>query len=197
MKKAILLSLIAAPFIIVGCGGSSTTSATSAKISGTVPGTLIEAFCDNNYYAIVTSTQNGTNEHPFKIDVPINTNCRLVMTTNENDPTNRIITQIGFTDGNTIVLSQDVNLGHIPLEVNYENAEDRDGDHVVDTPLTVSPNGASVNNSPVHDNNGNGMIDNYDDDDDDNIVNAYEDDDNDGIENIHDDRDDDRHDDRY
>lgn len=189
MKKIIGLSLIAATsMLIVGCGGGSSTSTTSsAKITGTVPGTLIEAFCDNNYYTQVTSTNNGTSEHPFEITVPTNTNCRLIMTTNENDPANRVITPIGFTNGNTIVVSGDVNLGNIPLELNYQNADDKDGDHVVDTPLNVNPNGASVNNTPVHDNDGNGMVDNYDDDNDNNVPNAYEDDDNDGIVNIHDD----------
>ena len=192
MKKVILISLIAAPFIIVGCGGSSSTSATTstnAKITGTVPGTLIEAFCDNNYYAQVTSTNNGTNQHPFEIEVPTNTNCRLVMTTNENDPANRVITEIAFSNGSTIVLNADVDLGNIPLELSYQNADDRDGDHVVDTPLQVNPNGAASNNAPVQDADGNGMIDAYDDDDHDNIPNAYEDDDRDGTPNLHDDSD--------
>lgn len=190
MKKVILISLIAAPFIIVGCGGSSSTStSTNAKITGTVPGTLIEAFCDNNYYAQVTSTNNGTNQHPFEIEVPKNTNCRLVMTTNENDPANRVITEIAFSNGSTIVLNADVDLGNIPLELSYQNADDRDGDHVVDTPLQVNPNGAASNNAPVQDADGNGMIDAYDDDDHDNIPNAYEDDDRDGTPNLHDDSD--------
>ena len=189
MKKIIGLSLIAATsMLIVGCGGgSSSSTANSAKITGTVPGTLIEAFCDNNYYAQVTSTNNGTSEHPFEITVPTNTNCRLIMTTNENDPANRVITPIGFSNGNTIVVSGDINLGNIPLELNYQNADDKDGDHVVDTALNVNPNGASVNNNPVHDSDGNGMVDNYDDNNDNNVPNAYEDDDHDGKPNLHDD----------
>ena len=189
MKKVILISLIAAPFLIVGCGSSSTSTSTNAKITGTVPGTLIEAFCDNNYYAQVTSTNNGTNQHPFEIEVPKNTNCRLVMTTNENDPANRVITEIAFSNGSTIVLNADVDLGNIPLELSYQNADDRDGDHVVDTPLQVNANGAASNNSPVQDADGNGMVDAYDDDDHDNIPNAYEDDDRDGTPNLHDDSD--------
>ena len=190
MKKVILISLIAAPFLIVGCGGgSSTSTSTNAKITGTVPGTQIEAFCDNNYYAQVTSTNNGTNQHPFEIEVPKNTNCRLVMTTNENDPANRVITEIAFSNGSTIVLNADVDLGNIPLELSYQNADDRDGDHVVDTPLQVNPNGAASNNAPVQDANGNGMIDAYDDDNNDGTPNAYEDNDRDGTPNIHDDSD--------
>ena len=192
-KSSIVLSITVASLLMVGCGGGSSsepTSTSTATLSGTVPGTLIEAFCDNGYYAQVSSTQNGTSEHPFEIEVPTNTNCRLVMTTNENDPDNRIITLIGFTNGSTIVLEQDVNLGNIPLEIEYENADDKDGDHVVDTELIVDPNGASTNDDHVQDDNNNDLVDSYDDDDDDNIVNAYEDDDDDGIENIHDDDDD-------
>lgn len=197
-KNSIVLSLAAASLLIVGCGGSSSTEPiSSASISGTVPGTLIEAFCDNGYYVKVASTHNDTSQHPFEIEVPTNTNCRLVMTTNENDPANRIITPIGFTNGSTIVLTQDINLGHIPLEIEYENADDKDGDHVVDTELIVDPNGASTNDEYVHDDNHNDLVDSYDDDDDDNIVNAYEDYDDDGIENIHDDDDDDYHDDSH
>lgn len=197
MKKRILLSMIAAPLLIIGCGGDSTSTTTSASITGTVPGTLIEAFCDNGYYSKVASVQNGTTEHPFEIEVPMNTNCRLIMTTNENDPDNRIITPIAFTNGATIVLSGDINLGNIPLELSYEHAHDYDGDHVVDVPLIVDPNGASTNTNPVQDANANGMVDSYDDDDDDNIPNAYEDYDDDGLENIHDDDDDDYHDDYH
>ena len=192
MKKITLIaSLAATSILIVGCGGgsSSSTTATSAKITGTVPGTLIEAFCDNNYYAQVTSTQNGTNQHPFEIQVPTGTNCRLVMTTNENDPANRVITPIAFSNGSTIVLNSDIDLGNIPLELSYQNADDKDGDHVVDTAFNVNPNGASVNNNPVQDADGNGVVDSYDDSDDDNIPNAYEDNDHDGTPNLHDDDD--------
>ena len=186
------MSLVAAPFLIVGCGGgSSTSTSTNAKITGTVPGTLIEAFCDNGYYAQVTSVQNGTNQHPFEIEVPTGTNCRLIMTTNENDPANRVITPIAFSNGSTIVLNGDIDLGNIPLELSYQNADDRDGDHVVDVPLTIDTNGTNTNNNPVQDSDGNGMVDAYDDDDDDNTPNAYEDYDNDGVDNIHDDDDND------
>ena len=198
MKRITLIaSLAATSILIIGCGGGSSSSATStqtstqtsAKISGTVPGTLIEAFCDNNYYSQVTSTQNGSNQHPFEIQVPTGTNCRLVMTTNENDPANRVITPIAFSNGSTIVLNADINLGNIPLELSYQNADDKDGDHVVDTALNINPNGASVNNNPVQDADGNGMVDSYDDPDDDNIPNAYEDNDHDGTPNLHDDDD--------
>ena len=194
MKKTILLSLIAAPFIIVGCGGGSSSTAstaTSAKISGTVPGTLIEAFCADGSYAQVTSVNNGTTQHPFEISVPLNVECRLVMTTNENDPINRVITPIGFangtTTGTTITLNANIDLGHIALSTNPATVNTVA--QVVINPLVVDINGTTVGNNPIQDNNGNGMLDAYDDDDNDDISNAYEDDDHDGIENIHDDDD--------
>lgn len=196
-KNFILFSLITTPLLIIGCGGSSSSTATTAKVSGTVPGTLIEAFCEDGTYLKVTSTQNGTDEHPFELDLPTNTNCRLVMTTNENDPLNRIITRIGFINtsavGSTLTLSTDINLGHIPLSLNYAEVDDNDGDHVVDTLLHIelSSTDAGVNDTPVSDSDHDGTVDAYEDDDDDNIVNAYEDDDNDGNPNIHDDDDDD------
>lgn len=203
MKKNILLSLVAIPFII-GCGGgdsidssvdTTVDTASLAKITGTVPGTLIEAFCDDGSYSQVSSTDNDTNEHPFEIEVPVNTNCKLIMTTNENDDLNRIITPIGFVNGDisgsTIVLNDDIDLGNIALELDYESANDVDGDHVVDAPYEVEVEIESINDDSVQDYDNDGSIDAYDDDDNDDIVNAYEDDDNDGTYNIYDDDDND------
>ena len=199
MKKNILLSLVAIPFVI-GCGGGDSIDTSVdidslAKITGTVPGTLIEAFCDDGSYSQVSSTDNDTNEHPFEIEVPVNTNCRLVMTTNENDDLNRIITPIGFVNGDisgsTIVLNDDIDLGNIALELDYESANDVDGDHVVDAPYEVEVEIESINDDSVQDYDNDGSIDAYDDDDNDDIVNAYEDDDNDGTYNIYDDDDND------
>jgi hypothetical protein len=201
-KNSILLSLIAIPFL-VGCGGGSSdtasiVTATMAKITGTVPGTLIEAFCEDGTYVQVTSTQNGTNQHPFEIEIPQNTNCKLVMTTNENNDTNRVITPIGFIQGtatgSTLTINGNVDLSYIPLALNYADVNDSNGDHVVDQALHVDLNNSTnigVNNTPVYDTNNNGDIDAYEDDDNDGIVNAYEDDDNDGEYNIHDDDDND------
>ncbi|PHS32237.1 MAG: hypothetical protein COA92_06935 [Sulfurovum sp.] len=201
-KNSILLSLIAIPFL-VGCGGGSsdaTAALATSKISGTVPGTLIEAFCEDGTYVQVTSTQNGTSQHPFEIEIPQNTNCKLVMTTNENNDTTRVITPIGFihgtATGSTITINGDINLSHIPLALNYADVNDTNGDHVVDQALYVDLNNSTnigVNDTPVFDTDRNGYIDAYDDDDDDGRVNAYEDDDNDGEYNIHDDDDNDDH----
>jgi hypothetical protein len=201
-KNTILLSLIVVPFLI-GCGGSSSTPTTStnkvAKISGTVPGTLIEAFCDDGSYVQVTSTQNGTNEHPFDLTIPQNTKCTLVMTTNENDPATRVITPIGYVQGNTtgnaLTLTGDVDLGNIPLATSPADINDTNGDQVSDESLEVNlgtSTGVSVSNDTVQDNDNDGMVDAYNDDDNDGTVNAYEDDDGDNVENIHDDKDGDK-----
>lgn len=68
------LSLSLAAFL-VGCGGgggsstttSSTTTPLTYSISGTVPGTLIEAYCEDGSFYNTTSTNNGTSKHPFHL----------------------------------------------------------------------------------------------------------------------------------
>ena len=202
-KRTILLSLATIP-LLIACGGSTaaTTSAATAtsKISGTVPGTLIEAFCEDGTYVQVSSTQNGTTQHPFEIEVPQNINCKLVMTTNEDNDSTRVITPIGFikgtATGSTLSLNGDINLSHIPLALDYDSGYDADGDHVMDQPLHVDLNNSTnvnINDTSVYDSDNNGHIDAYDDDDKDGTVNAYEDDDHDGKYNIHDDDDNDDH----
>ncbi len=198
MKRyAFLLSIAALPFII-GCGGGSSstpaaTTSSTATISGTVPGTLIEAFCEDGSYFRVTSTNNGTSEHPFSLSVPQGTNCRIVMTTNENDPANRVVTPIcyvnGSTTGSTIVLHDDVDIGHVPLSLDPNGIADANEDHVSDNPLcvTVDAAKAAVSTVAVLDTDGDGIVDPYEDDDGDRVVNAHEDDDRDGIENMYDD----------
>ena len=184
------LSALASALILVGCGGSSTTdtAVTStnslSKISGTVPGTLIEAFCADGSYYKVNSTDNNTNEHPFEIEIPSTVSCSLVMTTNEDDPVNKVITQIGVitsdANGTLFTAAVDIDLGHIPLAMDPSDINDINGDHVSDDILSIQVDGTSI---VVE-------LENPLDDDDDGLVNVYEDDDNDGIHN-HDDDDDD------
>ena len=204
MKRyAFLLSVAVLPFVI-GCGGgdSSTPAATTsstATISGTVPGTLIEAFCEDGSYFRVTSTDNGTSEHPFSLSIPQGTNCRIVMTTNENDPANMVVTPIcyvsGSATGSTIVLHDDVDVGHVPLSLDPNGIADANEDHVSDNPLcvTVDAAKAAVSTAAVLDTDGDGIVDPYEDDDGDRVVNAYEDDDHDGTLNMYDDDDGDTH----
>jgi hypothetical protein len=181
------LSALAAGFILAGCGGgsSSTTSTTqTSKISGTVPGTLIEAFCEDGSYYKVQSTQNDTDEHPFEIEIPRTVSCSLVMTTNEDSVTNKVVTQIGIitsdANGTLFTAAADINLGHIPLAMDPSDINDANGDHVSDDILSIQVDGTSIVIE----------LENPLDDDNDGLVNLYEDDDDDGINN-HDDDDDD------
>ena len=181
------LSALAAGFILAGCGGggSSATSTTqTSKISGTVPGTLIEAFCEDGSYYKVNSIHNNTDEHPFEIEVPSNVSCSLVMTTNEDNNETKVVTQIGVitsdANGTLFTAAEDIDLGHIPLAMDPSNITDTNGDHVSDEILHIQVDGTSIVIE----------LDNPLDDDNDGLVNVYEDDDNDGINN-HDDDDDD------
>lgn len=173
---------------LIGCGGGSSTTTTdntqtdttsTYTVSGTVPGTLIEAFCKDGSYYSVNSTNDGTTDHPFTLTLPEGSDCKFVMTTNENDPdtTKRIITPIVLSDGTTtstyFQLSNDIDIGYVPLAMSGAG---------VQTPLEIS-----VNDEDFHIN-----IYAYDplDDDGDNIPNVYEDDDDDGYTNKYDDDDD-------
>ena len=208
IKQIRLLSpLVLATFFVACGGGGSTTSTPSStpapsstpipttssnvKISGTVPGTLIEAFCDDGSYKQVTSTNNGTNEHPFSISVPSSRNCNLVMTMYENNSSKRIINNIGFNNGTqqgtALKTDKDINLGHVALPTTYGMGIDSDGDHVNDNRLYVSTTGVTVASQIVQDSDNNGKLDAYDDKDGNGVVNAYEDDNANGIPNIHED----------
>ena len=180
-------------FVACGGGGSTTTASTNtATISGTVPGTLIEAFCEDGSYKQVTSTNNGTTEHPFSITVPKATNCKLVMTMNENNSSNRVINNIGFDDnstqGTTLKTDNDLSLGNIALPTTYTSVSDANGDHVNDDVLYVNKSVGTISTTKIQDSDNNGQIDAYDDKDSNGVVNAYEDDNGDGTANIHDDK---------
>lgn len=180
------LSALVAGFIFTGCGGGSSTTGViqTSKISGTVPGTLIEAFCTDGSYYSVKSTDNNTTEHPFEIEIPNTVSCSLVMTTNEDDIATKVVTQIGMItiDGNGTLFTAaaDINLGNIPLAMDPADINDTNGDHVSDDILSIQVGSALILVE----------LENPLDDDGDGLVNVYEDDDNDGINN-HDDDDDD------
>ena len=194
------LTLATASIFFVACGGGSSTTPTkgvsTSKITGTVPGTLIEAFCDDGSYAKVSSVKNGTDKHPFEIIVPNNTQCKLVMTTNENDANNRVITPIGFvktsSTGTTLKLNDDIDLGNIPLSLNYADVADGNNDHVVDSPLNVNLDNkapAEVSDTKVksYDKDDDGHIDVYQDKDNNGVVDAYDDANSNGTANINED----------
>ncbi len=188
MKKRLLSTVIISSLaLLTACGSSSVAPPTLAPavytVKGTVPGTLIEAFCDNGSYYSATSVQNGTNQHPFEIELPGNLGCNLVMTTNENDPANTIITPIGFRDANGDIstrfsASTDtvIDIGNISLfiDVTAAAAFDSNNDSVIDVPydagvvtdLTIATAGATT-----LDPDADGIIEPYDDEDDDGIIN--------------------------
>jgi len=200
-KTSLTLSALAAGFILIGCGGgSSTTNAIqTSKISGTVPGTLIEAFCDDGSYYSVKSTQNGTDAHPFEIEVPNALNCRLVMTTNEDDNAAKVVTPIGIitADGNGTLFqaTTDINLGHIDLAMDRQDINDTEGDGVSDDILSINVGGelilVEIENDPM-DSDGDDLLDVYDNDDGDELSNHDDDDDDgDGVPDVDNDHDDD------
>ncbi len=175
--------------LLAGCGGGDSSSSASPTVSepskravsGTVPGTLIEAFCQDGGYYSVTSTDDGTAKHPFYLELPSDANCKLIMTTNEKDPdvTKHIVTPILFNNGSTvssyIQVVDNTDLGYIPLPMSGVG---------VQTPLIVEVTNA-------HAITVNTITDDPLDKDHDDIPNAYEDDDGDGIYNKYDDDNDD------
>ncbi len=195
MKYLTTLPLMASTAVLLtacGGGGSSiVTPSTSVnyKVTGTVPGTLIEAFCDDGSYHSVNSVTNGTNQHPFALTLPKDLRCRLVMTINEGSA-NKVITAIKLNDGSNSNIAfssgNDIDLGHVDLALETTPALDSDNDRVIDIPQEVTLAGASATTVQISAVGTSDLLDN----DNDGIINVYEDDDNDGINN-HDDDDDD------
>lgn len=137
-----------------GNGGSSLDGADTATISGTVPGTTIEALADNGGYYVTHSTDNGTPQHPFTLEVPAGMGLRLVMTVNEGTA-DEVVSPIGFRDNTTamhtrLVLGAGdaIDIGHVPLAISHAAAagdvdgdgdmDDVDGDGVLDSPFMLS-----------------------------------------------------------
>jgi len=191
MKLA--LSSLALGIIFFGCGGTTSNTTNDAMdnnftiLKGTVPGTLIEAFCDNGSYYNTHSIINDSERHPFEMIIPKQLNCHLIMTTNEYDNNSKIITPLRILtqDGNGTVFNavEDIaELGFIPLALDRNDIVDENGDGVSDINLEIQVNDKSLIIVT--------LIDDPLDDDGDGIINIYEDNDNDGINN-HDDDDDD------
>ncbi len=203
MNKLVYPVLLSSSLILTACGGGSGTTATSSSgnttgsspaaaktyaVKGTVPGTLIEAFCDNGAYFSTRSTQNGTSQHPFQLDLPVGMGCHLVMTTNEDDPANRIVTPVGFVDANgqvstriTANTESTIDLGHVDLflDRNDTGGFDADGDGVIDQPMDLGSHPElSVFDAgkTTLDPDGDGIIEPYDDEDGDGIINREDND---------------------
>ncbi|MHC3993511.1 hypothetical protein ACXWTF_01660 [Thiomicrolovo sp. ZZH C-3] len=186
MKATYLaLSTLTAGLIFAACGsaGSSSDKATTS-ITGTVPGTLIEAFCEDGSYYAVNSNDNGTSEHPFELEVPQNTSCRLVMTTNENTPDASVVTLLTL-NGSTLfeVNASAIDLGYIDLPMERAGYDDDNNGISDDLFNVVTPEGTVISveltDDPM-DSDHDGIIDYYDDDDDNDGIKDDEDTDDDG-----------------
>lgn len=185
--------------LLVGCGGGggststiSSTTSTTYSISGTVPGTLIEAYCEDGSFYNTSSTNNGTSNHPFSLEIPSGLNCKLVMITNETaaNPADYIITPIEFESdtnvGTYLTIDKNIDLGNVPLETPGVNSGWSPG---IRTPLRVTMNNKEVHvkslSSDPMDTNNDGIPNVYENDDGDSLVNKYDDDyDNNGIKDV-------------
>lgn len=196
--------------LLTACGGGGESESSSGEptlledpifnsgsytVTGTVPGTLIEGFCDDGSYYYTHSINNGTSYHPFSLELPSDQACRLVMTTNEESAINRVVVPIAFQlDGGSGIAfsaSDRIDLGYIPLPLSRAAmVADSNGDGVEDSPYTIDSNTldsqiggalrarmalAPALTDPL-DSNRNGIVDIYDDDDGDHQPNRYDDD---------------------
>lgn len=201
MKSLIPASLaVTVSALLTACGGggdgSIATSSSNFTVSGTVPGTLIEAFCDDGSYYATHSDNDGSTQHPFSLDLPTGINCRLVMSTNEDDLDNKVVTPIRIvtSSGQSSIAfnseGESVDLGYVALAMSRNTMlSDQNGDGVEDLPLDVaiattsasSFKVAALANDPL-DRDGDGIINTYEDDDGDRRPNRDDDDDdNDGL----------------
>jgi len=158
--------IIASTLILTACG-SGGGATTTTKITGTVPGTLIEAYGDNGSYYSVESTKTTNGKHPFELEVPAGLGLRLVMITNEGTA-DEVTSPIGFLDNtgttNTrlILSSTDViDLGHIniPTSRNAAAARDLDNDGILDQPYILDNDQDSKNPLTQTDVDGDGQDD--------------------------------------
>ena len=199
MKTIYFTSAMVAAFVLSACGGgSSDSNRGEVTLNGTVPGTLIEAFCDDNSYSKVHSVENGTAEHPFSIKLPKSVPCRVYMTMNENDPTNKLTTPIVFKQGGKVAraikLEKDIDIGHVPLPAASTSSNDANSDHIKDSPLEVEIENEHAEvvddgGSNPFDRDHNGEIDGFEDKNHDGTLDGYEDHDNDGRSDIDNDSD--------
>jgi hypothetical protein len=180
-----MLMIVCLGAIISSCGGGgggdsiSPSVSTSFTISGTVPGTIIEAYGDNGSYYKVSSDNDGSGMHPFSLTLKSGVKYSLFMTVNENT-TQTITTPIYFDNNGTPTSSftssanQTINFGHLPLYTTKTDAvnagKDNDNDGVLDDGqyhLVNTISGLTLNNlvgTYTWDVDGDGKHNYYDDD---------------------------------
>jgi len=195
-RSIIFVSLIV--FLFGGCGTSDSTNDSADNnftiLEGSVPGTLIEAFCTDGSYYHTYSTKNGTQKHPFSLKIPKNLNCRLIMSTNEDNLSKKVVTplRIDTPTGNSPLFygkSDKASFDYIPLALSRNEITDQTGDGVSDELLDVKvKSGTLVPITPVNDpldKDNDGIPNIYEDDDADGLYNEIDDDDdNDGIKDM-------------
>ena len=163
-------------------------------LRGTVPGTLIEAYCDDGSYYQTHSIDDGSDHHPFTLELPRQQGCRLVMTTNEDSDSERVVVplqirQSSDAQGSALAATADIDIGHIDLPLARTlMRHDADGDGVEDSPYELDLSGhrhhLAMRQQPTDplDSDRDGIIDAYEDDDHDHIPNRFDDDrDGDGL----------------
>ncbi len=131
--------------VVTGSTGNSNGTTGTYTLSGTVPGTFIEAFCDDGSYASTHSQQNGTARHPFQLKLPAGVKCQLVMTMNEANPAQKTISPVGFDDGTgtkqaiTVQRAgEQLDIGFVNLPATPTQMTDANGDGINDNPVAVS-----------------------------------------------------------
>lgn len=181
MKKSYIPSL-ALSLLFIGCGGggggssSTETTNTTYSVTGSVPGTKIEAYCSNGSSYSTTSTNNGTNNHPFKLDLPKNYECKIVMITNEkaSNSADYIITPLEFENslgtGTYLTMDSNIDLGYVPLDTTTFGA--------VQSLKIVVDNKAKIKSKTYDDldKDNNKIPDIYEDDDSDGKLNYFDED---------------------
>lgn len=200
MHQRRLISIAVLTILQSACGsdgGSGSASLTGASVSGTVPGTVIEAYGDNGSYYAAKSNDDGTAAHPFTLGVPAHMGFHMAMVTGEGTP-DEVVTPIGFRDSSGKVRTrlmldhgEQIELGHVPLHMSRNEAadDDLDDDGVLDQPLVLDDVGAGnpLSQSDVDDDG----INDWDDDDhggyhyDSSMVDPQDHDD-DGVPNVYD-----------
>lgn len=154
-KKSLFLTAVPLAVLIAGCGGGGgdattdtapTASAQTVAVTGTVPGTIIQAYCSDGSNPSVSSLQNGTDQHPFTLNVPTGVDCRIAMITNEGT-VNQVITNLTFNGNSIINLQQPLDLAHIPLAMSPDAAIDLNNDGFADLDITLSAEGVSFANT--------------------------------------------------
>ena len=176
---AIALPLaFSALLLLAGCEGGDLLAdggiIGTGSITGTVPGTIIEAYGDQGEYEETFSEANNTDRHPFQLRLRAGVGFYLVMIINEGTE-NEIVMPIAFPGNKQgevmarIVLreGQEIDLGHIPLFMNCSEVpleSDPDRDCTLDKPFLLNEDEGSKNPLKKMDADDNGRNDFYDED---------------------------------